>query len=141
MRQQVFEFTLTGALIGVLSVIAFSAIMFLWNQITAFNDSGARLAAMMFAPFALIAAVIPAFARFMLRRICSGFRASPRANMLAAFVVIWLISELTLFAIRTLGNATSAMPWAFHLLLAGYAVAGAFFSTGETPSDDQSIAP
>ncbi len=126
----------TGTIVGATSLVADAAGAFLWASATAAPVHGAATGVMaaVYAPFALVALVLPALAAPM-ARVTLGFAGAGRvavalpASPWLAGLFIFGFAELLIALVRaTAGEPLLQAPAFVHGLLALYAAAAAYLS-------------
>lgn len=127
---------LTAAVLTVTTLVAVAAVAFFWGGAAGMAGGGrtsSGLTAAIYAPFALVALLLPVMAapmaRLALRMGGSSRTASahPIQPLWLLAAVVFLAAEALIAAIRTIaGDGAYSAPLFLHLLLAGYAAAGAY---------------
>lgn len=126
---------LTAAVLTLTTLVAAAAVAFFWGGAAGMTGDRASsgLMAAIYAPFALVALLLPVMsapmARLALRMSGSSRTAAahPIQPLWLLAGVVFLAAEALIAAIRTIaGDGAYSAPLFLHLLLAGYAAAGAY---------------
>lgn len=112
------------------------------------SASGALLGAAVYAPFALVALLLPALAVPMARAILAAARGGPppvpgrvAGSLLIEGLVLWAGAEGLLLLATRLAEPEGKVPFALHALLAVYAFVAAWSLTRKSDHDDSSPPP
>ena len=126
---------LTAAVLTVTTLVAAAAVAFFWGGATGMAGAArasSGLMAAIYAPFALVALLLPTMAAPMARlALRYGGNRAAAAHLIQP---LWLLAglvfvaaEALIAAIRTVaGDGAYSTPLFMHLLLGGYAAAGAY---------------
>lgn len=128
---------LTAAVLTVTTLVAAAAVAFFWGGaagVAGGGRAGSGLMAAIYAPFALVALLLPVMSAPM-ARLALRFGGSKRTAAAHPLQPLWLLAGVVFLAAEALIAATRtiagdggvyAAPLFLHLLLAGYAAAGAY---------------
>lgn len=125
---------LAGLVLAGTTLVAFGAGRFVWQGFTSTTDDGSLLAAAIYAPFALVAAVIPAFTVPITARVMRAFRrageVSPtRLPRWLGIGAVLIFAELCWLVVAVASrHGPGSIPPLGHALLALYAVVNGFWT-------------
>ncbi|MBX9964316.1 MAG: hypothetical protein K2Y35_14745 [Burkholderiales bacterium] len=136
MKPTLILIMLTAAVLTFTTLVAVAAVAFFWGGAAGMaggDRTTSGLTAAIYAPFALVALLLPVMAAPMARlalRLGGSNRsasAHPIQPLWLLAAVVFLAAEALIAAIRTIaGDGAYSAPLFLHLLLAGYAAAGAY---------------
>lgn len=136
MKPSLILVMLTAAVLTVTTLVAAAAVAFFWGGAAGVAGGGrasSGLMAAIYAPFALVALLLPVMSAPM-ARLALRFGGSSRTAAAHPLQPLWLLAgvvfvaaEALIAVIRTIaGDGVYAAPLFLHLLLAGYSAAGAY---------------